>query len=295
MTLGGHVRMPIVFATAVATALAIVWLGFGPAFAIGALPASALALLMFARLCAAAYSPVIAGVVCASLFAQPDLAPLLLRPDGPVWLSLIVFALAASGADAVKQPGVRPIVALGAALAVLQAVDPIGVFIVAAIIPVLVALPQLRTNGMQAVTLAILVLFIPLVTSVLLAGTPAMALPAMLTALGLRGAVVPAAISPFALVSAVGLAVPFLLLPLIARTSRSAASIFAAMLALLIIAAFAAAAILGTKREAYWLTAALIPVTAVIAATLKPAPSRERLVIMASLLSLGCSWAAWSV
>jgi hypothetical protein len=295
MTLGGRIGLPVVFAAVAALSITVAWLGLGPVMTAGAIPAAVLAVLMFARLRHGAYSAVAAGVVCASFFAQPGLAQHLMLPDGPVWLALVVFALAASGADAVTRPGVRPIIALGVSLAVVQAIDPIGVYIVAAIVPILVSLPQLRANGAQAVTLAVLVLFVPIVAAVLLREAPALALPSILTALGLRSAAVPAPISPFALISAVGAAIPFLLLPTISRTLRTPASVFAAMLTLLVIAAFALTAVLGARREAYWLAATVMPLAAVIASALKPAPSRERLVIMTSLLSLSFSWAAWSV
>jgi hypothetical protein len=180
-------------------------------------------------------------------------------------------------------------------LAVVQAIDPIGVYVVAAIVPLLVALPRLRANGMQAVTLAILVLFIPVVEAVLLAHGSASALPAMLTSLGLPGATPVRPIGPFALVSAVGMSLPFLLLPVVVSALRSSPATFAAMLALLVVVAFALAAALGTRRDAYWLAVALIPIVTVIASSLRTTLSRERLVVMASLLSLGFSWTAWSV
>jgi hypothetical protein len=99
-------------------------------------PAVVLAALVFERLRASRYSWMVAATITAAIFAQPHLLFVLLQPDGPVWLALVVCILAASAGDGVGRGNARSIILLSLSLAVLMVVDTIGMLLVAFVVPI---------------------------------------------------------------------------------------------------------------------------------------------------------------
>jgi hypothetical protein len=301
MTLGSRVSIPPWIAGFAILPLLFFLLDDSIARTLEAVPAVALGILIFVRLREDGYSLWCALFITAALFAQPDLSAALVQVDGPVWLSVAMFALAASAASAVERTSVRPIIVVGLSLAVLQATDPIGVFLVAAAVPLLVLGLQREANGFEAVTLAILVLFVPVVSAILLlefhAFYPAAlpVVPALLQNLGVEPPVhARTSVTLFALASV--LAIGFAnFIPLIRRSLFTRANGLVIALFVAVLAAFAAAELFGAKRETYWLSAALLPVVAMILATLRADPDRERFALSAALLGLALSWAAWTL
>jgi len=303
MTLGGRtIVLPLLAAGLVLALLLFFLADFSIVGVINVVPALALAALIFRHLYLAGYSLAAALPLTACLFAIPDFA-MLFRVDGPVWLSLMMLGVVMGATAAVERMDTRGIVILGLSLALVQAVDPIGVFLVVLIIPLLMAVPHLRANGYRAFALAMYVLFIPLMSAFTLSRIGAQylsavpPLPMLMLALGAHvqpHTVAPAA-APFALVSAAAFAIPVFLVPAIQRSLRDSAGTLAVLLGLAAIAAFVTAEILGARREAYWLAGALLPVIAVTLGALRPSALRERIAVPAAVLGLASSWAVWSL
>jgi len=298
MTLGARSLSIGLFAAAASLAALVIAVGLNWLALIEVLPLLLLIAAFMTAFAQTGFSPLTAGIVTVSLLAQPGIAAALARLDGPVWLSLSVFAVTASAALCVSRRSLRFIIALGAGLAVFEAIDPIGIFFVAALIPVLVALPQMRANGYQAVALAMLVMFVPVVSAVLLwqigQAHPLPPLVSILLALGIPVHASPGtAVSPFVLIAAgVGLIPAFVAAVVPARTG---AALLAAMLALLVVACFAAEAFLGTHRQLVWLQAALLPIAVVALAAANAGGRRENIAVGASIVGLAASWAVWSL
>lgn len=301
MTLGGRSIFPPLIAALAVISAALLFLLPSLAIFMYAAPAFVLAVLIFARLRDAQYSLISAAAITGALFAQPQLLPVLARLDGPVWLGLLIYALSASLADSMERSGARAIIVLGVSLAALLAADPAGVFLDAAIIPLLAVQPHLRRNTYEAVSFAMLVLFAPCVTALLLSQfhiAPAAAMPLWPIFLTRMNLVLPwpiTAPSPWALFSAVAIIMPAALVPAVLPLLRSRASRVCAMLGLSIVAAFAASTAFGAHREVCWLAAGLLPVAGVLLASLRPTPRREMVAVAAASLSMIASWIAWAL
>jgi hypothetical protein len=257
-----------------------------------------LAALVFERLRASRYRRTVAAALTAALFAQPGLLSSLLQPDGPVWIALVICTLVTSAADSVDRGNARSLIALGLSLAVVTVVDPTGMLLIAFVVPILLSKPLLHRDHRKALALALLVLFLPAAMVLLLSQlgiAPVSVVPFWPMLLMGKSTISTAQspmISPAALVIASAMFLPAALVLFVWPAMRGGESRLFVLLGFAIIAAFAVATLLGSRHNAFWLAASLLPVTGALLASLKPTRNREFAATSATVLSMVGGWAA---
>ncbi|HEX2592457.1 MAG TPA: hypothetical protein VHL34_13225 [Rhizomicrobium sp.] len=295
-----HIPLSLVVSGAAALLILIVGAVIpGAWWMIAAIPAVVFAVLAFSELRSAEYSWIASAVVCVSFLAIPDMVWALAKIDGPVWLSLTLLGLCAAARRGIAVPSVQAIMAMGACLALMLLVDPIGVVFLAGFIIVLVVQPQLRRNSYDQVSLAILVAAAPLMCVALLWLSHVSVVGALsplqvtIATLGLRSPVPPLTMAPYAVLTGLCAVVPALIAAALLPSMRGSGSPLLSMLVLVVAASFALSELQGTRHQMFWLTASVLPVAIVLLASLKISRLRSQVAIATSLLSVGTSWVAY--
>lgn len=265
----------------VATVLAVVLLGSG---------------FMF-QLSGAGYSRAVTALLTAAVLAQAG--PLITIATGQsLWLALGVFAVAASAAAFAGRADARRIILFGGSLAVVQLLDPLGVIMVAGLLPATLAIGRDHADRRQMAGLYTLLMFMPLTMAVfllylmqvqhfdpaaLLASPSSHASPhAFALHAGLLRRLAPAA------------GVSVIVSPaLLARGRlRQAPERAVILVALGVVAAATASALLGVIRAVVPLLAVAAPIVTMVLAQRSASPARNRETVIIALLCTAMSWVA---
>jgi hypothetical protein len=259
------------------------------------IPPLALAALVFERLRASRYSWGVAAAITAALFAQPHLLSMLLRPDGPVWLALVICILATSAGDSMERGNPRSIILLSLSLAILLIVDPIGMLVAVFVAPVLMLQPLLHKDHRAAFAFGLLVLFLPAVVVLLQWQLGSSSASAIWTASVFGNSVISTtssrATSSVALFLASAMFLPAALVHFASPSMRVQEGRLYVLLGFALIAAFSVTTFIDLQYDAIWLAASLLPVTGVLLASLKPTRNRQFAAALATLLCMVGGWA----
>jgi hypothetical protein len=201
------------------------------------------------------------------------------------WLAIGIAAIAASAIAFARHDDVRSVIRLGASLAAVQFLDPMGGLIVAALVPGLLGLKRKGMRPTQSAGLYALVLFMPVVAALVLAYLARFQhvdIPQALFAFA--DAPPPAAVPPLPLrliasVAPLAIAAPALLRGVVAERGWTPPDTVIALIAGALSVAAIASTLMGAVRPVSSLAVAAVPLALIAMRNWRGARPRDALIV----------------
>jgi hypothetical protein len=277
----------LVAALALFLVILLPWL---PLFAVRAVAGAVFAALVFNGLFVVGFPTIHVLAITLLSVIQAGAFESLTNKGGSIWLALAVYCVASATANFVQHRDARRVMALGAALSLVQLLDPMGAVLAVCLLPVCVGLPRAGEIGNKAGLLAIL-LFMPVVTAMVLAYARGVL---GLNPMAFARAGVERVLAPhtplFLLLLAGFTAAPVLWLIILVRDLRSAPGLIAVYTGLCVVVAVALAYLLGAERDMASVLTASAAVSAAALCTWRRVARHADLALAATALAAVVSW-----